>query len=140
MTETAPEVAVAEKLPPVTLDAVARQAESLRGEIRRLELFDQPQTLGALDAAVEPSGENGSPILDGDPRLEMDLASVGRVSIAPRRKHAGVDFASDAEAPPSIAAVESHAMEALVFGELPDVDLERLRGLVEFHGDRRNEG
>jgi hypothetical protein len=31
-------------------------------------------------------------------------------------------------------------MEALVFGELPDVDLERLRGLVEFHGDRRNEG
>jgi hypothetical protein len=138
VTETAPEVAVAEELPAVTLDAIARQPKSLRGEIRRLELFDQPRTLGPLDAAVEASGENGSPIFDGDPRLEMDLASVGGVSVAPPCEHAGVDLASDAETPPSIAAIESHPTESLVFGELSDVDLERLRDLVEFHGDRRN--
>jgi hypothetical protein len=70
----------------------------------------------------------------------MDFASVGRVSLAPRRKHARVDFASDAQTSPAIAAVESDSAEALVFGELPDVDLERLRGLVESHGDRQNEG
>jgi hypothetical protein len=134
--ETAPEVAITKQLPPVALDAITREPQSLRGEVRRLELLDQPRALGALDASVEPSREHGGPVFDGNPRLEMDLAAVGRVSVASRRENAGVDFGPHAETPPPVSAIEADSTKALVFGELADVDLERPGGPVEFHGKR----
>jgi len=137
MAEPAPEIAVAEQLPPVALDAVTGQPQSFRGEMRRLEFLDQPRALGALDAPVEASREHGGPALDGDPRLEVDLTAVRRVSLASRRENSGMNFRSDTETPPSVTTIEPDAVKALVLGELPDVDLERLRGLVELHGKGR---
>jgi hypothetical protein len=46
-----------------------------------------------------------------------------------------VDLGSEPETPPAVAPVESDAVEPLLFRELANGNLERLRGVVESQND-----
>ncbi len=124
MAEAPPEVAVPEELASVPLERVTRGPDPVDREVGGLELLDQPVAGLTLDAAVQAPGQNGRPVLDGDPRLEMDLAAVSRVRVLSLAEDAGVDLRAEAEAPPAVAPIEAHAAEALVLGELAHGDLE----------------
>ena len=129
--EAPPEVAVAEQLPPVPLEGVSRRPDAVDGEIRGLELLDQPLPGRALDAAVEPARQHGGPVLDGDPRLEVHLGAVGRMRVASLVEDTGVDLLAEAQAPPAVSAVETDAAEALVLRQLAHGDFKYAVGFVE---------
>ncbi len=124
MAEALPEVAVPEELAAVPLEGVAGGADAVDGEVRRLELLDQPVTRLTLDAAIQPARENGRPVLDRDAGLQVDLAPVGGEGVLSLAEDAGVDLGPQTEAPPAVAAVEPDAAEPFVFRELAYGDLE----------------
>ena len=131
MPEAPPEVAVPEKLPPVPFEGVPGWAHPLDREIRGFHLFDQPMALGALDAPVETARQNGGPALEGDARLQVHLGAVAGEGLAACGENARVDFASETEAAPAVAAIEADSPETLVLGKLARRDIEDLGCLVE---------
>ena len=122
--EALPEVAVAEELAAIPLEGVSGRPDAVDRKVGGLELFDQPVTGLTLDAAVEAAREDGRPVLDRDPGLEVDLAAVGRVGVLSLAEDAGVDLGAETQPPPTVAAIEPDATEPLVLRELANGDLE----------------
>jgi hypothetical protein len=110
---------------------MTRQAEAVGRKVGRLELLDQPGAFRSLDAPIEPSRQDRSPLFDPNSRLKVDFAAVRRVRLSPGGKDARMELGPDAESSPSVSAVESDAAESLVLGELADGELERAARLVE---------
>jgi hypothetical protein len=129
--QPAPEVAVAEELAAVAFERVAGGADAVDGQVGRFELFDQPAARLALDAAVEPAGEDRDPVVDRDPGLEVDLRAVAGVGRASLPEDAAVELEAEPEAPPPVSPVEADAPEPVVLRQLADGHLEHLRGLVK---------
>ena len=84
-----------------------------------------------LDAAVEAAGQDGRPVLDRDPGLQVDFAAVGRVHDLSLGEDTAVDLAAEPEPTPAVAPIESDAAEPLVFRQLSHGDLEDAGFLVE---------
>src|SRR4029453_9560699 len=86
MTQAPPEVAIAEKLTPVALEGVPGRANPVDRKVGGLELLDEPGARLPLHAAVQTAGKHGRPVLDRDPRLEMNLRAVGGMGELSRRE------------------------------------------------------
>ena len=129
--EPAPEVAVAEQLPPVPLERVSGGPDPVDREVGRLELLDQPLARRALDAAVEPARQDGGPVLDRQARLEVDLGAVRGMEVSSLVEDTGVDLRPEAEPAPAVAAVETDAAEPLVLRQLANGDFKYAVGFVK---------
>ena len=84
-----------------------------------------------LDAAVQAACEDGGPVLDRNPGLQMDLAAVGGVRVLSLTEDAGMDLGAETQPPPSVAAIEPHPTEPFVLRELADGDLEGTGFFIE---------
>ena len=131
--QTPPQVTVGKELPPVPLEGVSGRADSFRRQVGGLELLDEPVAGFALETSVEPARQDSGPLLERDAGLKMNLASVGAECFPARGEHAGMDLCAESQPPPSLPAVEPDPAEALLLGQLADVDLEDPGGLIEPH-------
>src|SRR5262245_22719578 len=53
--------------------------------------------------------------------------------LGPSGQDSAVDLCPQPETPPAVPAIEADTAKALLLGQLPDVDLESFRRLVELH-------
>ena len=116
----------------MSFEGRAGTAAFLRRKIGGLELLNQPAAVAVRHAAVEPSGDDGSPILHRLARLQMHFPAIVRLGRATVFQDAGVQLRAQAQAMPAFTALEPDSGKAVVLRQFPDRNLEHLRCRIKF--------